>query len=64
LPDGAREISVQQLLHLANRPAAPAHVPVRRNPVGLTGSSLPGALICGLFVTWYVVAGTATQAAF
>lgn len=29
-----------------------------------TGSSLPGALICGMFVTWYVVAGTATQAAF
>jgi pimeloyl-ACP methyl ester carboxylesterase len=29
-----------------------------------TGSSLPGALICGLFVTWYVVADTATQAAF
>jgi pimeloyl-ACP methyl ester carboxylesterase len=29
-----------------------------------TGSSLPGALISGLFVTWYVVAGTATQAAF
>jgi pimeloyl-ACP methyl ester carboxylesterase len=29
-----------------------------------TGSSLPGALICGLFVTWYVVAGTATQAVF
>lgn len=29
-----------------------------------TGSSLPGAMICGLFVTWYVVAGTATQAAF
>jgi hypothetical protein len=29
-----------------------------------TGSSLPGALICGLFVTWYVVASTATQAAF
>ncbi|MGA9087819.1 MAG: alpha/beta hydrolase, partial [Bradyrhizobium sp.] len=29
-----------------------------------TGTSLPGALICGLFVTWYVVAGTATQAAF
>jgi len=29
-----------------------------------TGSSLPGAVICGLFVTWYVVAGTATQAAF
>lgn len=29
-----------------------------------TGSSLPGALICGLFVTWYVVAGTATQAPF
>ena len=29
-----------------------------------TGSSLPGALICGLFVTWFVVAGTATQAAF
>ena len=28
-----------------------------------TGSSLPGALICGLFVTWLVVAGTATQAA-
>ncbi|MBT1511665.1 alpha/beta fold hydrolase [Bradyrhizobium sp. SRL28] len=28
-----------------------------------TGSSLPGALICGMFVTWYVVAGTATQAA-
>jgi pimeloyl-ACP methyl ester carboxylesterase len=28
-----------------------------------TGSSLPGALICGLFVTWYAVAGTATQAA-
>lgn len=26
-----------------------------------TGSSLPGALICGLFVTWYMVAGTATQ---
>jgi hypothetical protein len=23
-----------------------------------------GRLICGLFVTWYVVAGTATQAAF
>ena len=29
-----------------------------------TGSSLPGALICGLFVTWYIVAGTATQATF
>src|SRR3984893_14022985 len=29
-----------------------------------TGSSLPGALICGIFVTCYVVAGTATQAAF
>jgi pimeloyl-ACP methyl ester carboxylesterase len=29
-----------------------------------TGSSLPGALICGLFVTWYAVAGTAAQAAF
>jgi hypothetical protein len=29
-----------------------------------TGSSLPGALICGLFVTWYVVAGTATQVPF
>jgi pimeloyl-ACP methyl ester carboxylesterase len=29
-----------------------------------TGSSLPGALICSLFVTWYIVAGTATQAAF
>jgi pimeloyl-ACP methyl ester carboxylesterase len=29
-----------------------------------TGTSLPGALICGLFVTWYEVAGTATQAAF
>jgi pimeloyl-ACP methyl ester carboxylesterase len=28
-----------------------------------TGSSLPGALICGLFITWYIVAGTATQAA-
>src|SRR5256885_17213134 len=23
------------------------------------GTSLPGALICGLFVTWYVVAGPA-----
>lgn len=29
-----------------------------------TGSSLQGALICGMLVTWYVVAGTATQAAF
>src|ERR1700721_37721 len=29
-----------------------------------TGSSLPAALICGLFVTWYVVAGTATQVPF
>ena len=29
-----------------------------------TGSSLPGALICGLFITWYVVAGTATQVPF
>ncbi|WP_271668774.1 alpha/beta hydrolase family protein [Bradyrhizobium sp. CCBAU 51627] len=28
-----------------------------------TGTSLPGALICGLLVTWYMVAGTATQAA-
>ena len=28
-----------------------------------TGSSLPGAFICGLLVTWYMVAGTATQAA-
>ena len=27
-----------------------------------TGSYVPGAMICGLFVTWYVVAGTATQA--
>ena len=26
-----------------------------------TGSALPGALICGLIVTWYMVAGTATQ---
>jgi pimeloyl-ACP methyl ester carboxylesterase len=29
-----------------------------------TGTSFPGALICGLFVTWYVVAGSATQAVF
>ena len=29
-----------------------------------TGTSLPGALICGIVITWYVVAGTATQAAF
>jgi pimeloyl-ACP methyl ester carboxylesterase len=29
-----------------------------------TGSSLPGALICSLLVSWYAVAGTATQAAF
>jgi len=29
-----------------------------------TGSSLPGALISGVMVTWYIVAGTATQAAF
>ncbi len=28
-----------------------------------TGSSLPGTLICGPVVTWYIVAGTATQAA-
>jgi pimeloyl-ACP methyl ester carboxylesterase len=28
-----------------------------------TGTPLPGALICGLMVTWYMVAGTATQAA-
>lgn len=28
-----------------------------------TNSYLPGALICGLFVTWYVVAGTATHVA-
>jgi dienelactone hydrolase len=27
-----------------------------------TGSALPGGLLCGLFVAWYVVAGTATQA--
>ncbi|HEX7758533.1 MAG TPA: alpha/beta fold hydrolase [Caulobacteraceae bacterium] len=26
-----------------------------------TNSALPGALICGLFVTWYMVAGTATH---
>ncbi|WP_050402033.1 alpha/beta hydrolase family protein [Bradyrhizobium embrapense] len=29
-----------------------------------TGSSLPGALIAGPFVTWYIVAGTATQVPF
>ena len=29
-----------------------------------TGTSLPGALICALFVTWYIVAGQATQAPF
>lgn len=29
-----------------------------------TSSSLPGAVMCALFVTWYVVAGQATQAAF
>jgi hypothetical protein len=26
-----------------------------------TGSYLPGALICGLLVAWYVVVGQATQ---
>ncbi len=26
-----------------------------------TGSAVSGGLLCGLFVTWYVVAGTATQ---
>ena len=26
-----------------------------------TGSGIPGGLLCGLIVTWYVVAGTATQ---
>ena len=29
-----------------------------------TGSSLPGALICALVVTWYIVAGQATQVPF
>jgi len=29
-----------------------------------TGASLPGALLCALVVTWYIVAGQATQAAF
>jgi hypothetical protein len=29
-----------------------------------TGSSLPGALISALVVTWYIVAGQATQAVF
>jgi len=29
-----------------------------------TGSALPGALLCGFLITWYIVAGTATQAAF
>ena len=29
-----------------------------------TASSLPGALTSGIFVTWYIVAGQATQAAF
>jgi pimeloyl-ACP methyl ester carboxylesterase len=29
-----------------------------------TGTSLPGALICAFFVTWYIVAGQATQAVF
>jgi hypothetical protein len=28
-----------------------------------TNSYLPGALISGLFVTWYIVAGTATHVA-
>lgn len=28
-----------------------------------TGRALPGALICALFVTWYIVAGQATQSA-
>jgi hypothetical protein len=26
-----------------------------------TGSAVPGALLCALLVTWYVVAGTATH---
>jgi len=26
-----------------------------------TASPWPGAYICGLFVTWYIVAGTAVQ---
>ena len=26
-----------------------------------TGSALPGALVCALFVTWYITAGTATH---
>jgi hypothetical protein len=26
-----------------------------------TGNAVSGALLCGLLVTWYVVAGTATQ---
>jgi pimeloyl-ACP methyl ester carboxylesterase len=29
-----------------------------------TGTSLPGALICAFFITWYIVAGQATQAPF
>jgi hypothetical protein len=36
----------------------------RNNRLSDSSGSLPGALICGLFVTWYVMAGTATQAAF
>jgi hypothetical protein len=36
----------------------------RPSPGGGPGRGLPGALICGLFVTRYVVAGTAAQAAF
>ncbi|MFZ4690292.1 MAG: alpha/beta hydrolase [Polymorphobacter sp.] len=28
---------------------------------GRTGSAAPGGLLCGLLVSWYVVAGTATQ---
>jgi hypothetical protein len=28
-----------------------------------TGRVVPGALLCGLLVTWYLVVGQATQAA-
>lgn len=57
-------VSLNSIIALQFVPVLAAVGVIAAFTIRRTGSPLPGALICALLVTWYVVAGQATQAVF
>ena len=62
--DTVREFSLPALALISLRAFPPHGAIIVVGLFIIVWATDTGALICGMLVTWYVVAGTATQAAF